>query len=219
MIKKRHFPKIFPGWWIVLTGGILSLWGMGYYFYGISAFFKPISSELGFSRAATSVPTSIARLVSGFSAPVTGWITDIYGPRRVALFGVSLFGLGLILMSFINSLWAFCVVWGFIAAIGVGAGSGLPMDTAISNWFVKKRGMATSIKWVLSGLSGVITLSIVAWLIDTQGWRMTFVIGGLVMLSVGLPLVWFCLKQHRPSITDYSLTALHWTKRPQMRVK
>jgi cyanate permease len=51
---------------------------------------------------------------------------------------------------------------------------------------------------VFSGLSGVLVLPFIAWLITIQGWRMTLVIGGLVMWSVGLPLAWFSLKQRRP---------------------
>lgn len=71
MIKRRKLPKIFFGWWIVLTGGILALWGQGYHMYGFSALFKPIASELGFSRAVTSVAASIGRLEGGFEAPMS----------------------------------------------------------------------------------------------------------------------------------------------------
>ncbi len=199
MIKRRRFSKIFPGWWIVLTGGILALWGHGYHAYGFSALFKPIASELGFSRAVTSVPASIGRLEGGFEAPLSGWITDRFGPRWIILLGVFLIGLGLILMNYIDSLWAFYVVWGILLGTGINIGLSIPLHTAIANWFVKKRGLASGIQWVMSGLSGVLVMRfIVAPLIITQGWRVTCVIGGVVMLLVGLPLVWFFMKQRRP---------------------
>lgn len=198
MIKRRRFPKVFFGWWIVLTGGILALWGHGYHAYGFSALFKPIASELGFSRAATSVAASIGRLGGGFESPLAGWTTDRFGPRRIILLGVFLIGLGLILMNFIDSLWAYYVVWGGILGTGVNIALAIPMHTAIANWFVKKRGLASSIQWVFSGLSGVLVLPLIAWLITIQDWRMTCVIGGVVMWLIGLPLVWFFLKQHRP---------------------
>ncbi len=51
---------------------------------------------------------------------------------------------------------------------------------------------------MFQGLSGALVLPIIAWLIVTQGWRMACVVGGAVMLFVGLPLVWFFVKQHRP---------------------
>lgn len=166
--------------------------------YGFSALFKPIASELGFSRAVTSVAASIGRLEGGFEAPISGWITDRFGPRWIVLSGVFIMGLSLVLMNLVNSLWAYYLVWGVIFGTGVNIALTLPMDTAIANWFVKKRGKAISTKWVFSGLSGVLVLPLIAWLITAQGWRMTCVIGGVVMWLVGLPLVWFFLKQRRP---------------------
>jgi len=195
---RRRGTKLFFGWWTVLTSGFLCLWGYGFQAYGFSALFKPISSELGFGRAVTSVAAGIGRFEGGFEAPISGWVTDKFGPRWIVLLGILLFSTGLVLMYGINSLWAFYIVWGIIIGTGANIGLSVPLDTAITNWFVKKRGIALSIKWVLSGLSGVLILPLVAWLITIYDWRITCVIGGLVMGIVGLPLVWFFMKQRRP---------------------
>jgi len=144
------------------------------------------------------VAASIGRFEGGFEAPITGWITDRFGPKWIVFTGVVLISISLILMNWINSLWAFYLVWGMILGTGVNIALSLPLDTAISNWFVKKRGMALSLKWIGSGLSGVIALPLISWLITVQGWRTTCVIGGLVMAVVGLPLAWFCLRPRRP---------------------
>jgi len=162
LIKKRRFPKIFFGWWTVLTGGFLGMWGYGFHIYGFSALFKPIASELGFSRAVMSVAASIGRFEGGFEAPLTGWVTGKFGPRLPVLFGVFLLGLGLILMNFINSLWAFYVVWGVILGTALNVAFHIPIDAAIANWFVKKRGLALGIRQTLKGLSGVLVLPLVA---------------------------------------------------------
>ncbi len=173
------------------------MWGFGYYMMGLSALFKDIASELGLSRAVTSVAASIGRFEGGFEAPVTGWLIDRFGPRWIVIFGVFLNGLGLILMNFINSLWGFYVVWGVIVATGCNILS-LPLTKAITNWFVKKRGIAISVLGGLRALSGVVVLPLIIWLMATQGWRMTCVIGGVVMWLVGLPLAWFFVRQQRP---------------------
>lgn len=198
MIRRKKFPKIFFGWWTVLAGGIIALWGYGYQAYGISALFKPIASELGFSRATTSVAASIGRFEGGFEAPVVGWMTDRFGPRWIVFVGVFVISVALVLMYYINSLWAYYVVWGVLLGTGANIALSIPVDTAISNWFVRKRGTALSIKWMFSGLSGVIVLPLIAWMITVQGWRMTCVTGGLVMAVIGLPLAYFFLKQRRP---------------------
>ncbi len=181
-----------------MAGGLLALWGHGFYSVGIAALFKPIALELGFSRAATSVAASIGRFEGGLEAPLVGWFTDKFGPRRVVLLGVCVMSLGLILMNFINSLWEYYIVWGLIIGTGLNIALTLPWDTAISNWFVKKRGLALSIRSAFAGLSGVLIVPLIAWLITLQGWRMTCVTGGVVMAALGIPIAWFFLRRHRP---------------------
>lgn len=198
MAKAVKFPKIYFGWWTVLASGILSIWGHGYYTYGISALFKPVASELGFTRAVASVAASVGRFEGAFEAPIVGWIADRFGPKWVVMLGVLIMSLGFILMNFIHSLWAYYVVWGVMAGTGLNLALTLPWEIAISNWFVKKRGTALGVRMVFSGFAGVFALPLIAWLISTQGWRMTCVIGGVVMAALGFPLAWFCLRQHRP---------------------
>jgi len=191
-------PRVFFGWWTVVTGGLLALWAEGYFSYGFSALFKPISSELGFSRAVTSVATSIIRLEGAIEAPLAGWITDRFGPRWIVVAGVATMSLGLVLMNYIDSLWSFYLAWGVVFGSGFMLSVHLPMDTAISNWFVRKRGTALSVRMAFSGMSGVLVMPLVAWLITVQGWRMTCVIGGLVLAVVFLPMAWLSLRTHRP---------------------
>jgi len=199
--KKWWFLKdprdVFFGWWMTLAGGLLCLWGYGYTAYGFSALFKPISQELGFSRAATSVAASLTRFEGGLDAPITGYLADQYGPKITVSVGVFLVGLGLVLISTMHSIWTFYLFW-LMTSMGANISLGMPLDVAITNWFIKKRGTAMSIRWVFSGLSGVIGLPIVAWLIVTYGWRTACLIGGLVMWVGGLPLVWFFIKSKRP---------------------
>ncbi len=195
LIKRRKFPRIYVGWGIVATGSFLNFWGIGYNIFGLSAIFKPISAELGLTRTVTSAVASISRFGGGIEAPITGWLTDKIGPKKVILFGVSIFGLGLILMNYVNSLWAFYLVWGFLMGLGLNTSSGIPMNVAITNWFVKKRGLALGVRYMISG---AFALPIIVWLIETQGWRIACVVGGLVMLAVGLILTKLFVKDHRP---------------------
>ena len=190
--------KVFPGWWLVVTGGFLALWGYGYQAYGFSALFKPISQELGLSRAATTVPASIGRLEGGFISPIAGWLTDRFGPKWPIFLGTLVIGCCLCLMSLVHSFWSFVVVWGVFLPIGIDLALMVPLQAAIARWFVKKRGLASGVQVLFSGLSGVLVLPLIAWLITVVGWRMTVLIGGIVMLAVGVPLVSLFVRQHPP---------------------
>jgi nitrate/nitrite transporter NarK len=55
-----------------------------------------------------------------------------------------------------------------------------------------------SIRQVFSGLSGVIGLPTIAFLIVHYGWRTACLSGGLFMWVVGLPLVYFFIRAKRP---------------------
>lgn len=177
---------------------MLALWGFGYNAYGISVIFKPISEELGFSRAATSVVSSIGRFQGGIESPLTGWITDRWGARWLVIVGVSIMTLALLLMQFVHSLIAFYLIWGGLLSIGCNITLTLPLDVTISNWFVKKRAKALSIKWIFSGLSGVMVMPLIAWMTNTYDWRTACTVGGIVMGVVGLPIAFFLIKPRRP---------------------
>ncbi|MFC2043954.1 MFS transporter [Chloroflexota bacterium] len=198
MRRRIRFPKIFYGWWTVLATCLLTIWGMGYYSVGFSALFKPISTELGLSRATTSVARSLGQFGGGVEAPAVGWLVDRIGPKMLILCGTALIGLGLVLMMSVNSIWTFYVVWGVIVATGMNIGTTLPVEKAISNWFVRKRGRALSFRWISLVLSTMLVVPLLSWLIISVGWRMACVIGGVVMWLGGLPLIWFLIRKERP---------------------
>jgi len=58
----------------------------------------------------------------------------------------------------------------------------------VSNWFVKKRGIMSGIMKVGTGL-GMMVLPLVAnWLITDFGWRRAYIVHGIIVLAVVIPL-------------------------------
>ncbi len=180
-----------------LVTGVFSGLGHGFYTYGISALFKPIASDLSLSRAATSWATGIGRLQGGLESPITGWLSDKFGPRWLIIIGLCFISTGLVLMNFVASAWAYYIVWGMIIGIGTNMALTIAVDKALIDWFVRKRGLAFGIRFMIIGIGGVIVLPIVTWLVTTQGWRMTCLIWAAVMFA-GIPLSWAFVRQKRP---------------------
>ncbi|MFC2008055.1 MFS transporter [Chloroflexota bacterium] len=195
--NKSRPPLIFFGWWTVLVGGVLSGLGMGFTGYGLSVFFKDLSSDLGLNRATTSLAAGIGRLEGGLIGPLTGWLSDKFGPKWPIIVGLCITGTGLILMRFITAPWQYFVVWGVMVATGVNLGLTIAFDKALINWFVRKRGIATGIRFALLGILGVGVLQVVTLLVLSQGWRMTCFIWGFVMLA-GVAFIVALVKQQRP---------------------
>ncbi len=189
--------KIFYGWWIVLVTGLVSGLGAGFHYYGISVLFKDIAAELGTSRAITSIATSIGRMEGGIISPLTGWLGDKFGPRWLILVGTFLLSLGLGLMYTVTSVWAYFIAWGLVAGFGINLGLTVAVDLALTNWFVRKRGLAMGIKFAMIGLGSIIAVPAVTWLVNLTDWRTTCLIWSLIMLA-GIPLVFLVVKNKRP---------------------
>lgn len=90
-------PKFFYGYVIVVISFFVLLLTFGT-FYTFGVFFKPLSTEFGWTRAATSGAYSLAMFLSGVLAIVTGRLTDRFSPRTVLTLCGFLLGLGYLLM-------------------------------------------------------------------------------------------------------------------------
>jgi sugar phosphate permease len=193
----QKVPRIFFGWWTLLAACILQITALCYYSYGISAIFKPLSKDLNFSRTVTSAASSIGKLEGGLEAPLSGWLVDRFGPKWVMFAGVTLIGIGLILMYFIQSTWAYFAVWGVTVGTGVNISMTIPIDKTLTSWFMRKRGIAIGIKFACIGAGGALVVPVVTWLIEGYGWRMTSVIWAMVTFA-SLLFILFFVRQKRP---------------------
>lgn len=184
VIKKN----IFYGWWIVLSASIICGLGYGTWMYSFGVFFKPMMQEFGWTRAMTAGAFSLRSIQGGIASPILGWIIDKYGGRIVIFWGAIISGLGCVLMYFVNSLWSFYLINGVILSIGMGAMLYLSTFTVIARWFMRRLSLSLSLMSVGAGLGGLICAPASAWLIGLIGWRMAFVVTGIIIWSVVLPL-------------------------------
>ena len=163
----------------------------------LTVIFKPLAADLGFTRAVTSGAAAIARLEGGLEAPLCGWLVDRFGPKWVMFAGISFIGAGLLLMNSIQSVWAYYLVWGVLIASGNNLALTIPIDKIITNWFIKKRGIALGIKFASIGVGGIAVVPIITWLTTSYGWRMACQTWGIISF-LSLLLIIFFIKQRRP---------------------
>jgi sugar phosphate permease len=181
-----HRAGVFFGWWIVFASAAIVFLTGGTFFYGFGALFNPIVNEFGWSRASVSFAFSLRSEVGGLAAPVVGFLVDRVGSRRLMVAGVVLVALGFVLLSRVETLWAFygAVI---VIAIGMSATGGPVGMVAIAHWFRRQRGRAIAVMTVGAGTSGVMVLVLAA-LISATGWRDALVIVALAQLVVCIPL-------------------------------
>ncbi|MCX5917275.1 MAG: MFS transporter [Deltaproteobacteria bacterium] len=192
MDKKTN--PLFYGWYIALVGTTAYALGYGARF-SFSVIFPSLLEEFKWSRDLTATMFSVHLLIYGIAAPITGFLVDRTGPRKTMVLGAILLSLGLILSRWGNQLWYFWITFGLISGAGLCMIGAVPFTTVLRNWFEKKRGLALSLLFLGSG-GAFGCYPAVAWLIDTIGWRDTYLIEGLVVGGVMIPLVLFVVRYH-----------------------
>ena len=177
--------KVFYGWWIVLAGAVSQAYTAGAYWQGFGAFFDLILSHFGWSRAVTSLAISIQRTESGAVAPFVGYFIDKYGPRQVMLFGITVIGVGFILLSRVQNLWQFYLAF-VVITLGLSFGTFMVVTTCIANWFMEKRARALGLAMTGTGVGGLLVPLIIL-IISVTSWRTALVIVGIGFFATGLP--------------------------------
>ncbi len=192
---KQSANGIYYGWLIVAAGMFIAMVGVGP-FSGFGVFVIPMSEEFGWSRSEVSLAASVAALVGGFSQPFMGRIFDKAGGRRLMLCGLLTLGAANLLLTFTNHIIHLVLVFGVFAALGDSAGT---MNTAVSlvaKWFHRRR--ATAVALISSGASmgGLILVPFIAFTIPLVGWRTTWMILGLFILCLALPVAFLVIRNY-----------------------
>lgn len=190
----------YRGWRVVLAACMGVMAGFGSLFvYTFTVFVKPLAAQFGWSREAISLGFGIAAMSVGAFSPLIGRLIDRFGPRRIILRCMTVFGCGVASLSLLHSaLWQFYATCALIGIVGNGAAH-LAYARSISTWFERRLGMALAFVMVGAGL-GAMILPVVAQAIVTQaGWRAAYAsLGGLALL-LGLPLSWRYIAERGPS--------------------
>lgn len=196
---KTRRTGLFYGWWIAIAASGMSFLGGGTFLYGMAVFFDPIRLHFGWSYTATSLGYSLRSMETGIAAPVFGFLSDRHGARKLLLLGISLAGVGFILLSFTNSLATFYIYF-IILSTGWAPVLGVVNVRAVANWFRRKASRAMGVVLMGTAAGGLLP-PLIARLLEAYGWRSTLFQMGVAILVLGIPL---CLVvRDRPEDSGY----------------
>ncbi len=182
---------VFYGWWLVGIAGFVMVISTTPMFHAIGLWFVALESAFGWNRAELSVAFALTRVEGGLLGPVEGYLTDRLGTRRLVFIGLTIMGIGLLMLGQVRSLGMFYVAY-LVMALGQGMGSWLPLTTMLNNWFNRKR--ATAMGWsnAVSRLGSLALIPAIAWGIDPEadnlGFRLTASILGAFVIVVAFPI-------------------------------
>ena len=140
-------------------------------------FFLPYwVKEFDWSRGLASGAQAVSVILMGLAAPMVAIFIMKQGAKRAIVGGNVLCVAGLILLSYQNHMWQLYLGVGVLLGLGVSIGGMLAMLTVINNWFIMRRTMALAISMASMGFSGVVINPSMMALIETIGWRSTYLI-------------------------------------------
>lgn len=184
--RKPH--GLFYGWVIVLAGTLIMAALMGIVYNCFSQFIKPVCEDLGFTRQAMSMNQTIVSLIQVGVAFSWGRILVKVRLKNLMLLWAIIGSLGFFLYSFATKIWMFYII-SVVMSVSMALLTILPFSYIISNWFQEKRGLATGICFMGSGLGGMILNPLLGlWLVN-YGWRMSFRILAVIMAVISIPCV------------------------------
>lgn len=181
---RRALPGVYEGWIVVWSFALLIVVIGTVFFFGFGTIFTPIIHDFGWSNAEVSLAFSLRSEVGGIAAPFIGLLIDRFGPRRSLIAGVLTAALGVFGMSFMQNLWQFYFSM-FVIAVGVSACGGPVGMVAAATWFNRRRAEAISYLTVGGGIAGL-GVPVVAWMVETLGWRDCLQVLSGVIVVVGL---------------------------------
>lgn len=176
------------GWVIVGVSGITMFFRNAAATLTIAVFVFPMAEDTGWTRTAIVGAASVAGVVSMFISPAAGWVLQRFGPRVLLASSMLVLGGAIISIRWVDNIVMFYVLFGigrviFSSPVQIGA------STVVAQWFVRRRGRATSALGVMHSLGmGFFPLFAQVLMNASDGdWRMAWFWIGISVWAVALP--------------------------------
>jgi len=205
----------YPGWRVVLAAysGVMVSFG-SLLVFTFSIFVKPLATEFGWSREGVSGAFAFAALSVALCSPLLGNWLDRYGPRRIILPCMAIFGVAIASLAFLTPHLAH--LYGIFVVMGI-VGNGttqMGYSRAVCTWFEEKRGIALALVVAGVGTGSMILPPLAQAVINAAGWRMAYLVLGALVLVFGIPLTALWVKE-RPSQKTASSVELAGAQVPE----
>lgn len=193
------FSAGFEGWWVAGGSAIGVAFGSTPFFSGAWALLGASWTEaFGWSAGELAAAATLYLATQTVAFPISGWLLDRLGSRRVACASITLFGVLLISLSRMDG--SLTVFYALVALLGFtsAATNFIAYARVISTWFDRRRGLAIGLT-ASSQAIGLMTIPLVTRkLAASSGWSSPLLALGCFELLVCLPTVWLLVKE-RPS--------------------
>jgi MFS family permease len=193
--------RLFYGW-VIVAAAWLVMFVSAAAISSFSVFAPELEEEFGWTRGMLSLGFTINALTMSVFGLAAGMLVDRIGLRRTVIMGAVIGGLGIALLSQINQLWHYHLLYGVLASSGIALCFIVPTVATVRRWFMRRAALAVSIAMTGSGLGMVILLPLIHRIIVAIGWRDSYIALGIIMV-VGAVIGASLLKKDPESAGTY----------------
>lgn len=186
--KKLHYAWFILAGCCVMQGATLGLINNC-----AGVFYSPICKELGFELGKLTMYRMLYCISSALALPFVAKSFRKYDVRIVISAAAVIYGGCAALMGTFHELWQWYAT-GVIQGIASSFVCMIPAPIILGNWFKKKTGTAVGISAAFSGLIGMIGSSCLGMAIPAFGWRVSYIVVGIVSTVLVLPVSLFVLR-------------------------
>jgi EmrB/QacA subfamily drug resistance transporter len=167
----------------------------------VNVAFQTLRQEFGSSLNDSQWIISVYVLALGVSTPLSGFLADRYGSKRIYLSGLGLFVLGSLLCGLAPSLGLLIAAR---AIQGVGGGLAMPLGTALllQAFPVNEQGMALGAFGIVALVAPALGPILGGWLVDQNMWRVIFFVNppiGVIGILLGMRFLRESTSPRRPA--------------------
>jgi len=162
-------------------------------------FLTPVSEDIGAGMGNLTLYLSVSAIVTMIFLPIGGKLMAKFDTRLLLTAAIILQAGSYAVFGLMNSVWG----W-YIFAIPLAVGgvfiTVIAGPVLINQWFKKRNGLALGIMGASVGLLGVIIQPVIGHLISSQGWRASYIIVGLAIIAIVVPIILLLLRKNPESV-------------------
>lgn len=189
---KKH--NIFYGWWIILGCIIITSTMVPLIMALSNKFLIQVTTEMGISRSAFTLANTILQGLGIFLSPIVSKKLAHGDMKKIQSISILGFVISYASYSFAQNVFHIYISAFFVGIFYLNA-TLIPVSMMITNWFIKKRGLAMSLAMAGIGIGGFIFSPIVTNFLSLYGWRITYRIMAVIVLALALPTSLFILRK------------------------
>lgn len=191
-------PNVDGGYaWLILITAFFTIVLISSIFYYFGVFVPIYVDEFGASQSSVAWVGSIGVCFLALVGIWSGTLADYFGNHRLILFGGLILSFGLFLASFAQDLWVLYLTQGLMVGIGGCLGYTSAVGV-VSQWFIKRRGLAVGVTVAGSGLGQFAMSLVTRKFMSLFGWRRSLQYLSAVH-GVGLILCAYIIRRRLPT--------------------